>query len=452
MEPRVSVLIVDDERGHASAEAELLERVGFRCEVSDAGQAGVEKVRTGEFDVVVTDLVMRGADGMDVLRAAKELDPAPVVVMVTGHGSVPSAVAAMQAGAETYLLKPVNPDELREVVKRAAEKTALVKRNLELERRLDEKFGFAGIIGNSDPMQKVFDTLRQISPTDATVLILGESGTGKELIAKAIHTNSPRRNHPFVALNCAALSEGILESELFGHEKGAFTGALGRRLGRFEYADRGTLFLDEIGDMPASTQIKLLRVIEQKEITRVGNNEPVKVDVRLLGATHQTLETLVEQGKFREDLYYRLNVVRIELPPLRERREDMPLLVDAFIREFAANHRKPVTGITPDALNLLRGYPWPGNVRELKNCIESMVVISRNSLLRADEVPEKTRLDQSARLSAPIASSGKSVGEMEKELIIETLRSVGGNRQEAAKLLKIGERTLYRKLDKYGIR
>jgi len=351
------VLVVDDEAGHAEAQAEILERAGFRCETAFAGEEGLEKMRGNAYDVVVTDLVMHRVDGMDLLAAAKRQAPAPAVVMVTGHGSVESAVRAMRDGAYTYLTKPVNPEELRQVVKHAAEEVALRRRNVELERRLDEKYGLGGIIGNSEPMRRVFDLLKQIAPTDATVLILGESGTGKELIANAIHQNSPRRHRPFVALNCAALSETILESELFGHEKGAFTGALARRQGRFEYAHRGTLFLDEIGDMPATTQIKLLRVIEQKEITRVGSNEPVRVDVRLLAATHQALEKLVKQGRFREDLYYRLNVVRIELPPLRERREDIPLLVNAFIKEFPRGTRRvSLAGQRPRAQELHREH------------------------------------------------------------------------------------------------
>jgi two-component system, NtrC family, response regulator HydG len=451
-EPAARVLIVDDQPGQAEAAAELLERTGFGCEVAASGEEALDKIRANGFDVVVTDLVMDGKGGMDILHATREMHPSPAVIVVTGFGSVESAVNAMQAGAETYLQKPLNADELRTVVRHAAEKTALVRRNLNLEQQLDEKFGFSGIIGNSDPMHRVFETLRQIAPTDATVLILGESGTGKELIAKAIHANSPRRNRPFVALNCAALSEGILESELFGHEKGAFTGALARRLGRFEYANHGTLFLDEIGDMPPSTQIKLLRVIEQKEIARVGSNEPVSVDVRLVGATHQNLEKLVEEGRFRADLYYRLNVVRIELPPLRERQEDVPLLVDAFLKDFAAQHRKNVTGIAAEALEALQGYPWPGNVRELKNAVESMVVISRNRVLTFNEVPDKVKGDQSVRVTRTTPKPGQSLDEMEKEAIIQTLNSVGGNRLEAAKILGIGERTLYRKLDRYAIR
>ena len=445
------VLIIDDEAGHVEAEAEVLERSGVLCETATSGEEGITRVRDTTFDVVVTDLMMHGMDGMAVLAAAKRTDACPAVIVVTGYGSIESAVRAMKDGAGNYLTKPINPEELRQVVRNAADNVALRRRNLELEKQLDERFGFAGIIGNSEPMKRVFDRLRQVAPTEATVLVLGESGTGKELIAKAVHTNSPRRSHSFVALNCAALSESILESELFGHEKGAFTGAMARRQGRFEYAHRGTLFLDEIGDMPASTQIKLLRVIEEKEITRVGSNEPVKVDVRLLGATHQNLETLVKQGKFREDLYYRMNVVRIELPPLRERSDDIPLLASAFIDEFNETHCKHVEGIAPDALDLLMRYPWPGNVRELKNCIESMVVVSGGGLLTPGNLPHKIRDDQSAEGGAP-QLAGRSLEDTERELIIQTLQLTGGNRQEAAKRLKIGERTLYRKLDKYSVK
>jgi two-component system response regulator HydG len=300
-------------------------------------------------------------------------------------------------------------------------------------------------------MDRVFETLRQVAPTNATVLILGESGTGKELVAKTIHQNSPRRNAPFVGLNCAALSESILESELFGHEKGAFTGATQTRRGRFEYANHGTLFLDEVGDMPIATQIKLLRVLEEREIVRVGSNVPLKVDVRLIAATNQDLEQAVKAGKFRQDLYFRLKVVTVALPPLRERAADVPLLIDAFVHEFAREHGKPVAGMAPEARRLLMGYAWPGNVRELKNVVEQMVVTAKGPLLTADEVPPEILAKK--REPRPIEGlAGMSLDDVERELIQSTLELTQGNREEAARMLGIGERTLYRKIKKYQLR
>jgi len=449
---KISVLVIDDEVAHAQAMCDILATIGCECRLASSGTEGLQQLQENGFDVVVTDLVMRDADGMAILQEAAQHENPPAVIVVTGHGSISSAVAAMRQGAENYLTKPVDADELRTLVQRAAEHRRLTQRNLELERQLDERFGFEGIIGNSPPMQRVFEALRQIAPTDATVLIRGESGSGKELVAKAIHTNSPRRNRSFVALNCAALSESILESELFGHEKGAFTGATSRRQGRFEYAHRGTLFLDEIGDMPITTQIKLLRVIEHKEITHVGSNVPIKVDVRLIAATHQDLETLVHEGKFREDLYYRINVVRIDLPPLRERPGDISLLADAFIREFAKRHGKQVTGLSPAARAEIERYHWPGNVRELRNCIESMVVVSRSPILDVDDIPPYIRTAARPTPSPRLPLAGRTLEEIEREAIMQTLELTGGNRVETAARLGIGERTLYRKLDRYGLR
>ena len=448
----VSVLVIDDEEAHAEVMGEILERAGCACAVVTDGAEGLRLVRESDCDVVVTDLVMHEVDGMAILREAKQLESPPAVIMVTGHGSISSAVEAMRQGAANYLTKPVDGDELRALVRRAAENRRLHQRNTELERQIDERYGFEGIIGNSPRMQRIFDLLRQISPTDATVLIRGESGSGKELIAKAIHNNSPRRNRSFVALNCAALSESILESELFGHERGAFTGATTRRKGRFEYAHRGTLFLDEIGDMPMTTQIKLLRVIEQKEITHVGSNVPIRVDVRLVAATHQDLEGLVKEGAFREDLYYRINVVRVDLPPLRERPGDIPLLIDAFIKEFAAHHGKTIAGITPAARAVLERCAWPGNVRELKNTIESMVVIAGSETLDVADIPPGMTSGEAGAPAPEPSLAGRSLEEIEKEAIVQTLELTGGNREETAARLGIGERTLYRKLEKYGLR
>jgi two-component system response regulator HydG len=374
------------------------------------------------------------------------------VVMVTGHGSIETAVKAMQEGAAHYITKPVNLEELRAVLQKIVEKQALKETAVALRKQLDLRYGFENIVGNSKAMKDIFGLLQQVAPTIVTVLVYGESGTGKELIARAIHTNSPRASFPFVALNCAALSEGILESELFGHEKGAFTGATTRVVGKFEYAHHGTLFLDEVGDMPLTTQVKLLRVIEEREILRVGSNVPIPVDVRLIAATNSNLLEAVSQGRFREDLYFRLKVVTLTLPPLRERPGDIPLLIDHFIQDVNRQYGRSVKGITPEARSLLCSHPWPGNVRELRNTIESMIVTTQNDVLSRDDIPEGYR-DENGRPAASTSQlAGMNLEEMERECIRQTLAMNQGNREKTARLLGIGERTLYRKLKEYGIR
>ena len=359
----IRVLIVDNDAAHAQTVAESLERVGYQCTVATSGNEGAKQIANAAFDVVITDLVMNDVDGLEILKLTRQSLPDAEVILVTGHGTVPSAVEAMQQGAFNYLLKPLDLAQLRAVTEKAAEAARLRRTNVELNRRLDEKFGFEGVIGYSPQMNDVIERLKRIAPTDASVLIQGETGTGKELVAQAIHQNSPRKNKPFVALNCAALSENILESELFGHVRGAFTDASTDRIGKFEYAHGGTLFLDEVGDMPLATQIKLLRVLESGEITRVGSNEPTQVNVRILSATNRNLEEAIAAGTFRSDLYHRLKVVTISLPRLSERSQDIPLLIDHFIRQFARRHHKQIKSMSPAARVKLMGYPWPGNVR-----------------------------------------------------------------------------------------
>ena len=447
---RSRILIVEDDRPQADAVAEALQRVGHACVVVTEPRRALEIMEHDGFDLVITDLVMHEVSGMEVLQQAKRLDPAVEVIMITGHGTIETAVQAIRDGAWDYITKPLNLAELRDRAAKALEHRRLLRRTEQLSAQLQERFGFEGIIGQSAAIRRVIQTCRQIAPTDATILIEGESGTGKELVAKALHSNSPRKAGNFVALNCAALSEGILESELFGHEKGSFTGAVTSRKGRFEHADGGTLFLDEVGDLPVATQIKLLRVIESREIVRVGSNEPRKVDVRLLSATHQHLDDLVQQGKFREDLYFRLKVVRIVLPPLRDRREDIPLLTDHYVRALAAEHSKPVTGITPEAQRVLGAYGWPGNVRELINTLETMIVLAQRPVLDVSDIPPEIR---PVAAPAPGASiqPGIRLDDAERLLIERTLEMTAGNRQEAAKTLGIGERTLYRKIKQYGL-
>jgi two-component system response regulator HydG len=378
------------------------------------------------------------------------------VVLVTGHGTIESAVEAMQRGAFNYLLKPLDLKQLRAVVENAARSQYLRRANAELHRRLDERFGFEGVIGNSPQMHDVVMRLQRIAPTDATVLIQGETGTGKELVAKAIHQNSPRKKRPFVPLNCAALSEHILESELFGHIRGAFTDASSDRQGKFEYADGGTLFLDEVGDMPIPTQIKLLRVLESGEITRVGSNEPVRVNVRIVSATNRDLEKAIAASTFREDLYHRLKVVTINLPRLSDRREDIPLLVENFVKEHAKRHQKTIRGISTAARRRLLAFDWPGNVRQLRNVVESMVVVDIDEVLDLDDLPAELAPADGEAVTASGSDGlhdlvGKPMSEIEALFIGETLKVAGGNREEAASMLGIGERTLYRKIKEYGL-
>ncbi len=398
---------------------------------------------------------MNDIDGFGILDLAKSEQPDAEVILITGHGTIPSAVSAMQRGAFNYLLKPIDIAQLRASTERAAEIARLRRTNFELNRRLDEKYGFEGVVGDSPLMRNVIEKLKRIAPTHASVLIQGATGTGKELVAESIHQNSPRKNKPFVALNCAALSENILESELFGHVKGAFTDASTDRVGKFEYAHGGTMFLDEVGDMPLATQIKLLRVIENGEITRVGSNSPIKVNVRILSATNCNLEEAIEQGTFRSDLYHRLKVVTIRLPTLRERSQDIPILIDYFIKQFTtATANKSKACRRPRAKKLL-AFDWPGNVRQLRNVVESMVVVDYDGLLDLDDLPEELgdgapppAESSPASLTAMV---GKPLEELEKLFITETLRFTAGNREEAANMLGIGERTLYRKIKEYGI-
>jgi two-component system response regulator HydG len=454
MDQPIRVLVVDDDESHAEAVAESLERVGYECVIATSGREALRIIEEQTFDIVLTDLIMDEVGGLEVLAKAKRELPDSEVVILTGHHTIKTAVMAMQAGATTYLTKPLDIGELRTVAEKVSHSQRLARSNIELQKQLNERFGFEGVVGNSAAMHNVVARLRQIAPTSATVLITGESGTGKELVAKALHNNSPRRYKPFVPLNCAALSENILESELFGHIRGAFTGADRERKGWFEHANGGTLFLDEVGDIPLATQVKLLRALESGEIVRVGTNEPIKVNVRLISATNRDLNEAIAAGTFRQDLYHRLKVVSVKLPPLRQRREDIPLLMDHFLREFSASHGKAVSAITPAARKALMAHSWPGNVRELKNTIESMVVIDADGVLDVDDLTE----DVQAAAGAPGEASsgadhliGKSLEDVEKYYIAETLKLTNGNREEAARLLGIGERTLYRKIKEYGI-
>ncbi|MFP3938605.1 MAG: sigma-54-dependent transcriptional regulator [Phycisphaerae bacterium] len=448
------ILVVEDEEAHAEAIEEGLSRLGHECVVVYDGPSAIAKLKSEHFDVIVTDLVLgTEQDGLSVLQTAGENMPGSKVVLITAHSSVQTCRSALQQGAFDYIEKPLDIEELRTVVSRAVEHTAQRRVIRELKERLDEKFGFDNIVGRSREMLHTLDVVRRVAPTDLPVLLLGESGTGKELLANAIHHNSPRADGRFVAINCAGLSETLLEDELFGHVKGAYTGATSDRAGRFEHADGGTLFLDEIGDMSLAMQAKLLRVLENGEIVRVGSNDPLQVDVRVVSATNSDLSGKVRDKEFREDLYFRIKGTTIEIPPLRERREDIPLLIDNFIREANENHGTNVQGISPEARQVMVAYPWPGNVRQLRNTVENMVVLAGGDTLTVDDLPPEIHHRPADAAGSQLGSlAGISLEEAEKELIRNTLKMTEGNREQAAKILGIGERTLYRKIKEYDLR
>jgi two-component system response regulator HydG len=442
---RLKVLIVDDEVNLAETMAEALERSGYDIVLAHSGTEGLKVLEREEPNLILTDLKMEGMDGLTLLKKAKQELPDVEVVVITGHGDVTTAVEAMRAGAANYLQKPVGLEELRTMVDKAAERFRLSQDNRLLKQQLDEKFGFEGLIGNSPKLLDIINRLKSIAPTSATVLIQGETGTGKELVAKAIHNNSPRKSKHFVAMNCTAINENLLEDELFGHEPHSFTGADKLRKGRFEYANGGTLFLDEIGDMPLPLQAKLLRVLENQEVTRIGSNEPIKVNVRLISATHRDLESAIAAGTFREDLYFRLKVVTIKLPPLRERRSDIPLLIDHFIKESNQKYGKKVMGVAEPLRKLMDAYEYPGNIRELRNAIESSVVLDQDGILNINDVEEGSPLKRSESRGTGLPNLvGKPLSEIERYYIEKTLEHTEGNREEAARILGIGERTLYR--------
>jgi len=453
-EEALRVLIIDDDELLAETLAESLERRGHNCTICCSGRAGLARLEAEVFDIVLTDLKMAEVDGLEVVRRCKQLQAETEVFVITGYGDVRTAVEAMKLGAAHYLQKPIDLAELRAVVDHAAERIRTVR---ELRRQLDEKFGFEGVVGNSPKMQKVLQHLKAYAPTSASVLILGENGTGKELVARALHANSPRRGKPFVAMNCAALNENLLDDEMFGHEDGAFTGAKGPRKGRFEYAHTGTLFLDEIGDMPLSLQAKLLRVLENGEVVRIGANTPIRVDVRIIAATNKDLQQEVEAGRFRRDLYFRLRVGTIRLPSLRERKEDIPLLGAHFLKELSKRHGKPLPKVAPAVWKAFENHDWPGNVRELKNLLENMLLLDQDGELTLDDLPDDCGIKPAGLVRNSLAACGtdaligRPLEEVERYYILKALELTQGNREETARLLGIGERTLYRKLQQWKL-
>jgi two-component system response regulator HydG len=449
MSDALRVLVIDDDANLAETLAESLERSGYACTVANSGQAGLKRLDRDDFEVVLTDLRLGDIDGLSIVRKLRQEQPEIEVIVITGYGDVKTAVQAIQLGAAHYLVKPPDLAELRATVNKSAERLRLARANRELRQQLDEKFGFEGVVGNSQRMHDLLNKLKAFAPTRATVLILGESGTGKELVAKAVHTNSPRKNKPFVAMNCSALNENLLDDEMFGHEPGSFTGADKLRKGRFEHANGGTLFLDEVGDMPLSLQAKLLRVLENGEVTRIGANDPIKVDTRILAATHRNLDQMVAEGTFRQDLYYRLKVGIIKLPPLRERKEDLPLLTAHFLKEAASKHSKPVTSVSEAVRKAFASHAWPGNVRQLRNVVESMVLQDFDGVLDANDLPEGEGFERPTTGTSPVKAGpdhliGRPLAEVERYYMERALELTTGNREEAAKLLGIGERTLYR--------
>lgn len=437
---RPTILIAEDDKITRESLARALSDT-YIVHTAGNGREAISILNREGIDIVITDIKMPLMDGMEILNTVKATNPEIIVILVTGYATVESAVEAMKKGAYDYITKPVNIDRLHIVIEKALENKRLKADNILLRKQLKETLSYGNIIGNSKRIKEIIDLVSQISNTKATVLVLGESGTGKELIANALHYNSPVADGPFIKVSCAALAEGILESELFGHEKGSFTGALYARKGRFELADGGTLFLDEVGDIPLSLQAKLLRVLQEQEYERVGGTKTLKVDVRIIAATNKRLDEMVKKGEFREELYYRLRIVTINVPSLRERKEDIPLLSLHFLSHFSRKHKKEASAVSPEAMRLLTGYEWPGNIRELMNCIESMVVMSTGKTLTGEDIPPYISSTQKK-----YSDSIMPLKEIEMQAILNAVSAFKGNKTEAAKALGIGLKTLYRKL------
>ncbi len=453
------VLVVDDSPEIRISMAEVLKTRGFSVETASDGQEAMEILDKRFFDIVLTDLAMPRKTGMDLLKYLTETSPETICILITGYGSIQGAVEALKLGAYDYLCKPIKPDEVMILIDKALEIREIRRENVSLKRELKNRYGFDNIVGNSQPMQQVFQLIEKVADTESTILITGESGTGKELIAHAIHYASDRRDRPFIPVNCAAIPEELLESELFGHEKGAFTHAIKTRIGRFELANKGTIFLDEIGEMSPSLQVKLLRVLQERKFERVGGVNTISVDIRIVAATNMDLEAAVKDGKFREDLYYRLNVIPIHVPPLRERRGDIPLLVKHFLHKFCRGKKQCVEGISDEAMEILSRYDWPGNVRELENIIERLVILANGPLITKEDLPEQILQHASTPFMSSLSSSlfempdegmslSKAVEELEKKLILQALEKTGGIKNRAAKLLQMNRTTLIEKMKK----
>jgi len=452
---KATVLVVDDDEGHLSVVKTVIKSWGYDVEGADDGTKAVEKAKERPFDLIVMDVRMAEMSGIEALKVIKKYNPAIPILIMTAYSSVESAVEALKAGAYDYLTKPLDFDVLKLTLERALDHTSLRVENIELKKKLRSSHDLTNIIGKSQPMKDLNEMVAMVAPSEATALITGESGTGKELIARSIHYNSGRKEGPLVTVNCAALTETLLESELFGHEKGAFTGADRRREGRFMQANKGTIFLDEIGEMSSVMQAKLLRVIQDREIQRVGSDFTLKVDVRILAATNRDLQEDVSVGKFREDLYYRLNVVTLRVPPLKERVEDIPLLAQHFLERYARKNKKRIKGFTPLAMDMFLKYDWPGNVRELENAVERAVILGPGDYITEKELPLSITkaYPHAEEIDRPptVSKEPQSLEEAEKDAVLAALEASGGNKSETARVLGITRKTLHKKLQKYGV-
>jgi two-component system NtrC family response regulator len=452
MEP-TSILLVDDNESQRQVISFWLSEEHYDVSTASTVDAAIELLAQKDFDLIVTDVKMPGSSGMELLGWSKEHMPEIPVLMMTAFGSVSDAVAAMKMGTFDYILKPLNEDAFKAIVDKALQHTRLVRENRTLRAYAERTSRFENLIGHSKKMKELFDLAVQVAPRDSTVLILGESGTGKELLAKAIHLNSSRRSAPFVVVNCGAIPETLIESELFGHKKGSFTGAHADRVGKFEAASHGTVFLDEIGELSPALQVRLLRVIQEREIQKIGQTAPLKIDVRVIAATNRNLNTLLEDGSFREDLYYRLSVIQLRIPPLRERRDDIPLLAEHFVEQFCQRYGPPLHRLTPSAVDVLTEYNWPGNVRELENVIESAIVLGKGEQITPGYFPENVRQERTrvSQIHLQIPDDGISLEDVERELILKALEKCEWNQTRAARFLNITRKTLIYRMEKYGL-
>ncbi len=442
MGKKTKILVVDDESIVRESLQDWLGSVGYSVLIAESGEEALRIIKQKKIKIMLTDLFMPGMDGIELMKKAREIDPSISSVIITAHGTIQTAITAIREGAYDYIEKPFCPEKVELLIKNLVDHQNLIEENISLRQKIADRFHFEGIIAKSPKMLNIFELIKTVAPTTATVLISGETGTGKEIIARAIHHQSKRKNKPFIATSCAALPESLLESELFGHEKGSFTGATERKKGKFEAADKGTLFLDEIGEINANTQIHLLRALEEKKITRVGGNEEIDVDVRFISATNRNLRNMVKQGAFREDLYYRLNVVTIELPLLKDRREDILPLASHFLKKYTAENSKKIENFSPEVIEFMMNYPWPGNVRELENMIERGVILAKEDEITLAELP------QDVIRSAPAV--GKTIEEVTKHHIMSVLEETNGNISKTAEILGIRRTTLYNKLKKYN--
>lgn len=440
---KTKLLIVDDEDIVRESLCDWLSSVGYKVLAASNGEEALRIIRQKNVKIMIADLIMPGMDGLELMKRARNIVPTISTVIITAHGTIQTAIAAIREGAYDYIEKPFCPEKVELIIRNLVEHHNLVEENISLRRKVEDRYSFEGIIAKSPKMTKIFELIKTVAPTNTTVLITGESGTGKEIIARAIHSQSQRHDKPFIVTSCAALPETLLESELFGYEKGSFTGAVERRKGKFEAADKGTLFLDEIGEIDANTQVHLLRALEEKKITRIGSNEEIEVDVRIVAATNKSLRTLIEQGKFRDDLYYRLNVVTIDLPPLKSRREDILPLAEHFLKKYAKQNNSSVRGFSPEVVEFMLDYDWRGNVRELENMVERGVVLSKGKAITLAEFPQE--------LTAQAPAEGKTLEALEKNHIQKVLEETGGNIARTARLLGIHRMTLYNKLKKHNI-